>query len=227
MIEKFLHYVAAAVVLTIAYYSWPRATGSTLTLWEALSPTTTAVTAWAILGFVFNHWGWRLLPRFAARRVFVQGTWRVALTSSYDGEAASRVGFLVLRQTWSKVRAHFITAGGESHTLACELRHEEDVDQFVLHAVYRNQPRLRERNSVSQMHLGGMELKVRVGPPATLDGHYWTDREPQSKGTMTCTERKPELVDCYEAGLRLYGLSGESQPEAAGASGNEAAAAAA
>lgn len=215
--KKFAFYVAAAVVLTVAYYF----SGGTQTLWQALKPTSTAVTILGVLHALADRFLWRLLPVAISRRPYVGGTWKVSLKSyKYDEPGQEpRVGFLVVKQTFSSISAHFITRESESHTLTCDLKQFDDQPLSIF-AVYRNEPRLGNRNGVSQMHFGGMQLKVRGDAPSQMDGHYWTDRTPQSSGEFNCVERKRQAVHSYDEGLRVFGLEGSAvarQPDASGA----------
>jgi hypothetical protein len=208
--KRALIYVIVVVVLVVAvvHQALQGRVSSAEALGWVLGPATAATTILLVLDLLFDHWIWRILPTKLVKRPYLHGTWRVTFQTSYsDPETGERrppaEGYLVVKQTFRTLLVSFLPKRSESRTLACGLESPEDGSHQVV-GVYLNTPSLVERDGPSQMHFGGMVLKVCGSPPDELRGHYWTDREPQSKGSMVCDNRRLELFDSFEAARSAF-----------------------
>ncbi|MDP9178962.1 MAG: hypothetical protein M3O61_14885 [Gemmatimonadota bacterium] len=149
------------------------------------SPLGKVVTGIILLLAAFDKWLWRLLPSNLIKRPKVYGTWRVALKFNWIDPTTgavvdSRNAFLVIHQTFSAVDARLLTAESKSHQLSAQLVPSTDNDEYLLVAVYRNEPKLLIRE-LSPIHFGALVLRIPAAPSRTLTGEYWTDR-------LTCGE---------------------------------------
>ena len=152
---------------------------------------------------VFDKWGWRcrLLKGWFVKRPHLWGTWKVTLCSDYvDPETnepvAPIVGFMVIRQCYSRITLRQLTKESSSDMLAVRIRTEAD-GRYVVSGVYRNTPVIDVQHR-SRPHFGAFELEVQGDPPEHLEGHYWTDRK--TTGRMTLADRQPhEYHDSFDA----------------------------
>jgi len=233
-VKRALIYVVVVVVLVVAVLY--QALRGRLSLWEAsgwvLGPATIATSVVLGLDLLFDHWVWKRVPTAIVKRPYLQGTWRVTFHTSYsDRETGERKppaeGYLAVKQTYRNLLVRFMPEYSDSRTLVCDIESLQDAAYRVV-GVYLNTPPLTERDGVSQMHFGGMVLDVCGSPPEVLRGHYWTDREPQSKGSMVCVDRRDELFDSFDAarsaftGPRGQGDVADPAPGASGAAADAA-----
>ena len=75
------------------------------------------------------------------------------------------------------------------------LIHETDGAWSVA-TVYRNTPKVQVRPR-SEIHHGAMWLRLQDDPEASLEGHYWTDRN--TRGDIRLSNRRSKLVFSYDA----------------------------
>ena len=149
------------------------------------SPVGKVVTGIILLLGAFDKWLWRLLPSKLVKRPKVYGTWRVALISNWvdpsTGEVVNSIdAFLAIRQTFSAIDARLLTLESKSQQLSAQLVPSPADDEYLLVAVYRNEPKLLIRGR-SPIHFGALILRIPAEPSRNLAGEYWTDR-------MTCGE---------------------------------------
>lgn len=172
-----------------------------------------SIAAGALLGLelLFDKYCWRWLPLFLTRRPDLQGTWKARLhTVLLNPDTGERweptVAYLVVKQTFSELHVRLLTNRSSSRSIAVDLEVRADGSQRLV-AIYQNTPERSERDGPSQIHFGGMILSVSGTPPSQLNGHYWTDRNPQSQGDLGCTERKTDLFDTFEAADMAFGAA--------------------
>jgi len=206
MIER-LH--LSAIILT-ASVIWG---GLLLFQGVALSPTwftpfSRVVGAIMFLLAAFDLWLWRwsLLRGWLVKRPIIDGTWRADIVSNWvNPETGIRVhpihGFMVVHQTFSKLSLCLMTDESRSELLGAEITNAGDGTYRVF-GVYRNEPRYAVRHR-SQMHFGGLELRVGGTPPAHIDGHYWTDRN--TAGELTLHDRRRGHAHDLDSATAMYG----------------------
>jgi len=160
-----------------------------------------------ILLAAFDLWLWRLpwLRGWLVRRPLLDGTWRSEIRSNYKdpttgNQIAPLAGFIVIRQTFSRLNLCLITEESRSELLGAEVVRAADGTYRVF-GVYRNEPRFSVRRR-SEIHYGGLALQVAGVPPQTVDGHYWTDRD--TAGELTLRDRKRQHADDFISAGSLY-----------------------
>jgi len=208
--KRVVVYVIVLVVLAVAFLEkmhhdqvgWTDAPG-----W-ILKPMSLAAGVLLGLELVFDKWAWRWLPLAVRGRPYLQGTWKTQFhTTLKNPETGERWepadAYLVVKQTFSKIHVRLFTSRSGSLSLVADLEVQPDGFQRMV-VIYQNTPGRSERDGVNQIHFGGMILRVCGTPPSRLEGHYWTDRTPQSKGDLTCTERKNEIFDTFDAAAKAF-----------------------
>lgn len=172
-----------------------------------LKPLSAVAGVLLILLSAFDLYLWRLpfLRSWFVRRPLVDGTWKAEVHSNWrnpEGGAASQVvnGFMVVRQTFSRLSLRLLTAESQSELLGAEVLRADDGSYRIV-GVYRNEPRLGVRDR-SPIHYGGLVLQVVGSPPVRLAGHYWTDRD--TAGEIVLSDRRTVRVDDMISGTKLY-----------------------
>jgi hypothetical protein len=166
--------------------------------------------ALVVLLTVFDLYLWRLaiFRSWFVKRPLVDGTWKIRLQSNWIDPKTGQVkpaidGFMVVRQTFSRMSLRLLTAESQSELLGAEVVRADDGSYRII-GVYRNEPRLGVRER-SPIHYGGLVLQVIGSPPVRLTGHYWTDRD--TKGEIALSDRRTAHVDDTIAGDELYTTS--------------------
>ncbi|MCX7060706.1 MAG: hypothetical protein NTZ11_07395 [Gammaproteobacteria bacterium] len=208
MIER-LH---LSVVLMVAAVIW----GILLVLngvvvqvsWLRYASTVTGVLMLMLAVFDIWLWKWTVLQGWFVKRPVVDGTWCVELRSNWkDPTTGKRIapipGFMVIRQSFSRMSLRLITAESRSELLGAEVLRADDAS-YRITGVYRNEPRMSVRHR-SQIHYGALVLQVCGKPIVQLEGHYWTDRD--TTGELLLTERRAAHVDDFAAGEKLFAPS--------------------
>ena len=151
------------------------------------TPLGKVVTGIILLLKIFDKWLWRILPTKLVRRPKVFGTWRVNVHSKWqDPKTGAGIepinAYLAVRQTFWTIDARLMTAESKSYQLSAQLvpPTPEVEDEYLLVAVYRNEPKLSVRDR-SEIHFGALILRIPADSPKALTGQYWTDR-------LTCGE---------------------------------------
>jgi hypothetical protein len=146
----------------------------------------------AVLLSIFDIWlwRWRILQGWFVKRPVIDGTWRAEIRSDWvNPETNLRIGpipcFMVIRQTFSRLTLSLMTEESRSELLGAEITIGAD-GVYRVFGVYRNEPRHSVRFR-SEMHFGGLELRVIGRPTRRLEGHYWTDR--RTAGEIFLEER--------------------------------------
>jgi hypothetical protein len=160
-----------------------------------------------ILLAAFDLYLWRL-PIFRSwfvKRPLLDGTWRAEVRSNWKNpETGSTIdpviGFMVVRQTFSRLSLRLLTSESQSELLGAEVLRSDDGSYRVI-GVYRNEPRLGVRDR-SPIHYGGLALQVSGTPPVRLAGQYWTDRD--TAGEITLSDRRAVHVHDMTSAAELY-----------------------
>jgi hypothetical protein len=199
--KNIFYFVAGLVVVVMIAYSaihgHPPEHAS-----EWLAPIGPAVTASAILLWLFDRfvWRWPLICKMA-KRPMIHGTWHGELVSDARDEVTgvqvpvdSDV-YLVIRQRFWSVSARLLTKDSVSLSLTASFEADSDGVQQLLY-VYRATPRPAVQLK-SKMHLGAVVLDTpRDGNH--LQGRYFTDRK--SGGELRFSRRLKLLVETHAAG---------------------------
>lgn len=172
-----------------------------------LKPISTVVGAVVLLLGLFERWlwPWRAFRGWLVKRPDVRGTWSVELHSNWSdpvsGKSVGTIsGYLVVRQTFSRLSMRVLTAESSSRLRGAEIVGDAD-DSYELTGVYVNEPSFSLRPR-SPIHYGAFVLAVRGTPPTKLEGHYWTDRG--SSGEMHTTGRMKGVYDTFSAAHSNY-----------------------
>jgi hypothetical protein len=139
------------------------------------------ITGVILLLGAFDKWLWRVLPSSIVKRPKIAGTWRVDMQSNWVDPETDNViptvnAFLNIRQSFSSIDARLLTPESKSYQLSAQLVPPTNDDEYLLVAVYRNEPKLLIRDR-SPIHFGALILRIPSGSPRTLSGQYWTDRK--------------------------------------------------
>lgn len=167
------------------------------------------VTAAVVMAlFIFDRWAWKwgVFRGWFVKRPYLGGTWRVELNwkwldPSSDVRTGTASGFLVIRQTYSRLSMRLFTAESSSRLRGAEVVADAD-DLYEVGAVYVNEPKFSVRGK-SPIHNGALILAVRGSPPTLLEGHYWTDRN--TNGEIRAAERRDRTFDTYEGAEAAFG----------------------
>lgn len=188
--------IVAAVVWTLALsgngWAIPR---------QYLQPISIVATTVPLLLVVFHRWGWAWPGvNLLARRPDLRGTWKGVLQSTWPGdERSSGQGvihaYITISQTYTGLHLRLFTGESQSGTLIAALACEAD-GQYVLSAMYRNQPRHLVRPH-SPIHHGGLLLAVEGENFNRLTGSYWTDR--RTDGEMRFEHVSRKRIGDFEA----------------------------
>ncbi len=139
-------------------------------------------------------WSWPLV-RNILRVPNLNGTWKVELESSYEGEGGgSKTSFLVIHQTYSTITVEVLTDRGRSCSEAASLTRRGP--RFVLAYVYRAEPESLRRDG-NEPHRGAAELLVEIEPTLRFEGDYWTDRK--TRGRLRAIGWKAERCGSFGA----------------------------
>lgn len=152
-------------------------------------------------------WSWRCLQGWFVLRPDLRGTWRVKIESEWRNRQRRAMsqpvhGYMVIRQSLTTLNMRLITPESSSRIEAHRVVREED-GVYKVAAVFVNEPKLELRGKRSEIHYGAMILQILGGPPTSLEGHYWTDRD--SRGAMTVVERIPKLCSGYAEAETAFG----------------------
>lgn len=180
--------------------------------WEHGNPFTVVVFVLGLLGFVFNHFLWRLpiLHGWFVKRPDLRGTWRVELQSSYiNPKTKQRVPMIVcymgVEQTLSKIQMHLMTSESESWFIADHIRPSPSGNGYQVIGVYTNEPKIHLREErISEIHKGAIIIDTHGSGvrPNTLKAQYWTDRN--TNGTMDFTNRVSQVFTRFEDAERHF-----------------------
>lgn len=170
-----------------------------------------------VLIMAFDKWGWRCkyLKGWFVKKPHLWGTWKVTLRSDWVDPATQKqipplVGFMVVRQCYSRITLRQLTKESSSDMLVSHIRTEED-GRYVVSGVYKNTPVI-DAQQRSRPHLGAFLLEVQNDPVTSLEGYYWTDRE--TRGRMRLTERHPaKYYASFEEAAADMGLDPASNTE--------------
>lgn len=136
----------------------------------------TVITGVTLILLVIERWAWRWPGvRHFLRVPDLEGTWRVELKSSYEGEGgAEQMIYLVIHQTYSTIVVEVLTARIRSCSDTASLT--KRGPRYVLAYVYRAEPSALEREG-NEPHRGAAELLIETGERLGFEGDYWTDRK--------------------------------------------------
>ncbi|WP_437826682.1 hypothetical protein [Sorangium sp. So ce1153] len=172
------------------------------------APLSAVVSGLSALLLLWDAWLWRLglLHPWPLSQPVLRGTWRGELTPA-EGEPLPI--FLVVEQTFSTVKTRTFTAESRSASIAARL---DEVDgDFLLAAIYRNEPDLRFQDR-SRVHRGAVYLRVHGPRPTELRGCYWTDRA--TKGELHFERISRQLASDFASAAALARAAPPAQPQA-------------
>lgn len=170
-----------------------------------------SLVAAAIFGLLllFEKWMWRcrIFQGWLVKRPRIWGTWRATLHSNYKNpDTGQTIGpvhaFMLIRQTYSRVSLRLMTPESCSDVIAVDLR-DGEMGCFSLASVYQNTPRLSVRGR-SPIHFGALLLQIPANEEKVLTGHYWTDREPETRGEVELSDRRKAYYYTYQAATAAF-----------------------
>ncbi len=173
---------------------------------EWLAPIGPGVTAAVVGLWVFDVWAWRQpgIDRLVGRPV-LHGTWFGEVAPTWkDPETGKRKEpdtsvFLVVRQRFWFISVRLLTRESPSRSIAATLDRDKDGVSRLLYT-YDNHPHDAFIHR-SPPHRGTAVLTAPRNPGDGLVGSYFTDRK--TTGDMRFHQHVPELVETYEAALKL------------------------
>ncbi len=133
------------------------------------------VTGVTLILLLIDRWAWRWKGiRRVLRVPDLEGTWRVALESNYEGEGGGeQTVYLVVHQTYSTITVEVLTQRIRSCSDTASLARRGP--RHVLAYVYRAEPEAIRREG-NEPHRGSAELLIETAPSLRFEGDYWTDR---------------------------------------------------
>lgn len=157
---------------------------------------------------IFNKWAWAwsAFKGWYVKRPDLRGTWQVELKSNWvnpeTGESAPPItSYVAIRQTLATLSLRLMTPESRSKLIAHSIELEPD-GIYRIAGIYRNEPKLELQGDRSEIHHGSLLLEVYGDPPASLEGHYWTDRN--TRGSMTFSGRRKEIFDTFESAQAAF-----------------------
>ncbi len=158
---------------------------------------------------VFDNWIWKWgpFPRLIKQPV-VDGTWHGTLTSyrrNGDGEKVSSEHkvVMVIRQTLTGLSVTLMSLESKSVSEVATVVMKQ-ADDFALHYLYRNDPRMAFR-AASPIHAGGSSIEIGGVRPTSLYGEYWTARD--SRGSYTLTRVGGAKASTFDEGQQMAARS--------------------
>jgi hypothetical protein len=130
-----------------------------------------------ILGLLaFDRLLWRYPPlSWLTRRLVLHGTWKMEGRTDFAARADETIEhYLVIRQTYSRIRVDGLFDRSNSHSMSADLAVEDG--RCTLSYIFRSeaQTRHREGNPPSR---GAAVLRVARQPQLHLVGDYWMERK--------------------------------------------------
>ncbi len=203
-----------SVLLVLAVIVWGgslRVLGIPIS-WEYFKPYTITLTILTAGVVLFDRWLWKwfIFRGWFVNQPNLKGTWQVKLVSNYRDPATDEPidpidAVMVVRQTFSELSMRLLTRESSSKLVASNLIANSD-GTFDIVGVYQNEPQILLRGARSEIHFGALKLELHEERAESLKGHYWTDRE--TKGSITLSNRKKELVSSYAEAADLFGFAG-------------------
>lgn len=181
-------------------------------------PVSAVVSVLSILLMAWELLLWRIpwLHPWPVSRPVLRGTWRGEIQRK---GARPITIYLAVRQTYSHIGYRTFTAESRSASITANL---SEVDgQFLLAAIYRNEPDLLLQHR-SPVHRGAMCLWIGEQFTTSLVGSYWTDRD--TKGELRFERVSSTVASDLTAARRLADLAdrvaaGSQPPRQRSASG--------
>lgn len=172
--------------------------------WLRPLSTVTGIVLLVLIAFDMRLWRLSFLRGWFVKRPDIHGTWRAVLRSDWidsTGKATDPIeGYLVARQTFSSLSLRLMTRESESELLAAEIICSSD-NTFRIAGIYRNEPKISFQDR-SRTHYGAILLQILGTPPATLRGHYWTDRG--SKGEIELTDHRKKIFYDFQTARQSF-----------------------
>ena len=139
-----------------------------------------------LLVAAFQRWCWRWkLVQMWLKIPDLQGTWKGELVSTYD--ATKRIPITVkISQTLTSLHVITKTETSASITSCAHLLPHIELPRYDLIFTYLNSP---QGNSGLDMHWGTSIFTVEGLRPTTLEGSYFTNRKPQTQGSITLKKK--------------------------------------
>lgn len=172
-----------------------------------LKPLSTVTSIVLVLAMAFDLWLWKLpfLHGWFVKQPVIDGTWKVEIRSAWVDPSTGKPlppieGYMVVRQTFSKLSLRLLTQESSSELVATEIVCSAD-GLYCVSGVYRNEPRFLVRGR-SPIHYGAVWLKVVQEPSKEMLGHYWTDRE--TGGEMELSNRQSRKFQTFESAQKYF-----------------------
>ena len=158
-------------------------------------------------GFSRWAWAWPVFRGWYVKRPDIRGTWKVLLQSNWIDPATGKgiapiTAYFAVRQTLATLSLRLMTPESKSKLVAHSIELDGDA-VYRIAGTYRNEPRVELQGDRSEIHHGSLLLEIYGTPPASMEGHYWTDRG--TRGTMKVTDRKKKVFDTYGAAQEAFG----------------------
>lgn len=179
---------------------------------EYLAPFGTVVGSLVAIGILFDRvlWSFSWFHGWLVKRPDLRGTWKVLIRTDWEDSDKPTMSneiksFVGITQTYSSLQFHMMSEESDSWLTVDRISKSRKNDGYEIVGVYLNQPSTHLRGERSEIHYGAFVLNShgkRRAFPSTLIGEYWTDRK--SKGTMTLSERIPEVKTNYPDAIEAF-----------------------
>jgi hypothetical protein len=160
---------------------------------SAIGPASTVV-VYMLVAYDRRLWRAPGLRRLTTRPV-LNGTWRAVLRTTFADRAEEEIEcYLVIRESYSRVRVSVLFDRSQSHSLSADISLEDG--QCVLFYLFRTEARTLHRDG-NPPRRGGAALVVARQPHVHLEGDYWTEGE--TRGSIATTGRSDVLYETFSS----------------------------
>jgi len=141
---------------------------------------------YGILSVIFDKWAWRwgfLRKTWLVKVPDLNGIWRGAITSSFDGHTKTVVAEMKIIQRWTRIAISFKTDQSKSHSVMAGIVMSENGETSICYE-YMNEP-LAGACYTMHIHRGMARLYFcNDRGEFTLSGEYFTGRGRQNYGAV-------------------------------------------
>lgn len=188
-----LNYYKPKSLITVVGLCWTLSSWALSNLWGYGLLQGTGPSA-IVISFIiiYDKWLWKLpIMKYMNNMPNLNGKYEGKISTNWDGKDLEKVCALEIKQTCSNIQVKTtFTKDGENETKSYSkeafIKTEESGDQ-KLYFYYHNYGSCKNGDNLNQHD--GMNILdiIKEGKTTRLSGHYFTNRDPQTKG---CIELK-------------------------------------
>ena len=144
----------------------------------------------------FDRWLWRFAPfSWIVSRPALQGTWKIVLRTDHEARAGEEIeAYLVIRQTYSSIRADGLFDRSNSECLSADLAVQNG--RCTLNYIFRTEAHTLQQDG-NPPSRGAASLRIGRQPQLHFEGDYWMARG--TKGQIESVGRTAKLYDTFSS----------------------------